>query len=210
LFKKLTAQVEHFRKVKNVENRRKLIKAAQAAIGVSQSAVVTVSKVLHFWDPALVPMYDINVKRALQQLPGMPHTDWDDPKKAVSNYLAYWSLAEDLIAASEHHRIGKLDYRGIDELLFQIGRRTRPTGSNKSRRPMHKGIGAVENAVQKVPPRPVKKTKQELAEKIYLRTRGLKRKSRRKEVIELFVSDAGLTVKGALTYYQTFKKKYED
>ena len=121
-FKELRTAVRNFGSVKTVTSRRTIIRAAQNAICVSEFAVITISKVLHFWDPQMAPMYDINVKRALKSMPQTWTIDWFDIDQGIANYIHYWQLADRLIEESNSHAIGRLNYRSLDELLFKIGR----------------------------------------------------------------------------------------
>jgi hypothetical protein len=184
--------------------RRRLIVATQNAINVTGHAVVTVSKVLHFWDPKLAPMYDVNIKKALASLPCTQLEKWLAPGNEVDKYLRYWTLADRLINAAKKHPIspaelGALDYRLLDELLFQLGKLSTPVpspGAGTSSGPAKKRRG-------KPSPRQgatnVKKI--DVARDIFASARG----QPRRVVVGRFMREAGLSKAGASTYYQSLR-----
>ena len=201
-FNELRSALKRAKSDENDKNRRGLIESGQAAVGVSQSAVITVSKVLHFWDSALAPMFDINVKRALNKLGVQPAANWDEPDGAVTNYLWYWSIADQLIQASKSQPSEKLDYRKLDELMFQMGRIKESDGDGdsgaRSPRPKpHRPSASISLTS-------LKPNKRALAEAIYIAHRG----KPRNVIIAMFVEEAGLTTGGASTYYQSCRAKF--
>jgi hypothetical protein len=199
-FKELKVAVKRAQKDGSDDNRKALIYAAQTAIGVSHSAVITVSKVLHFWDVSLAPMFDINIKRALEKLRVPRASDGDEPDRAIANYLWYWRLADVLLHESKTHSIGPLDYRRLDELMFQMGRiqETTPSGDTrkgppeKKRHQQNKSLSGKHRNLNK----------RELTDAIYVANRG----QTRQKIIELF-KNAGLTPAGAITYYQNCRTR---
>ena len=107
------------------EARRELIEAVQKSLGLhSGHTIVAVSKVLHFWNRALSPLFDINVVRAWNTLSPegrqlLPRGLGSSPRR--NNFLDYWDLADRLIQRSRN--LGRpLDYRSLDKLLFRRAR----------------------------------------------------------------------------------------
>ena len=68
----------------------------------------------------------------------------------------------------------------------------------------HRTIG-FSNLIKKPEEKPIVITKSSLAKDIY--EDGIREGLSRKEIIELFIVDAGLTKAGAATYYANFNKK---
>ena len=105
--------------------RRRAVQAVQTGLSLQRKdSVVIASKVLHFLDPDLAPMIDINVSLGWKKLekefgPLMEYTISEHPFS--HQYLAFWEFA---FGARYHFRdrTPALTYRRLDELLFQLGR----------------------------------------------------------------------------------------
>ena len=177
--------------------RKKLIGRAQTAVGVEgPDSIVTVSKVLHFWDPKLAPMIDRHVARALNHLPGQL---LKTVALKTDPYLDYWAFADRLIAASKAHPITELSYRKLDELLFQLGRAVAPPRAKPARTPRTTTDAARPN--KRSNPTSTRQTKDEIARRIYGEMRGMPAKDVQKALVER----ARLTTKGASSYYYRIK-----
>lgn len=162
--------------------RERLLRATRQAIGVTGAgANVTASKVLHFSDPSIAPMFDRWVVEALRKL---------NIKKP--EYIEYWSFVDRLIERpTAHAKLGVLNYRRVDELLFQMGKGPR---------------GPAKRSSIKVTPKPTvprSGNKMEQARAIYARLRGQPSAVIRRAL----VVQAGLTEKGANTYYYKFRRE---
>jgi hypothetical protein len=162
--------------------RERLLRATRLAIGVTGAgASVTASKVLHFSDPSVAPMFDRWVVEALRQL---------NIKKP--EYIEYWSFVDRLIGrAAAHPKLGVLNYRRVDELLFQMGKSARSPAKPSSIK------------VTPKPSVPRSGRKMQNARAIYARLRGQPSAVVRRAL----VVQAGLTEKGANTYYYKFRRE---
>jgi len=167
--------------------RQELVEKTRIAIGVAdRSRFITVSKVLHFWDPTLAPMFDVWVGRALKKL-GV-----DTPK----SYVAYWLFADCVIKRGRKRELLKgLNYRLLDELLFQLGKGVSGPEKTKARSRRIKTARGQRTTGSTSSPPPV--TKMDLARQIYAELKGQPSAVVRKA----FERRAGLTPNGANTYY---------
>jgi len=209
LFDELSVAINQVKKnIGNPTNRETLIRAAQRAISVSEFSVITVSKVLHFWDVKLAPMYDINVMRALTSISCTKRVNWFDKENGIRNYIYYWQLADQLIAASIKHKIGGLNYRQLDELLFQMGRVAIAESRSErlaGTRPTREKAGSGRRTALRIP-KLIRSNVSKIAkaEALFLQNPARPKKA----IIDLFVKDVLLTPKGASTYYYSFRKKF--
>ena len=169
-------------KQKTAKVRAKLLVATRQAIGVTgEGSNVTVSKVLHFSDPTIAPMFDRWVVEALRSM------GFKKPE-----YIDYWNFVDRLIKrAPAHPKLGALTYRRVDELLFQMGkgtkRPTQPSSTKVSAAVVRRNAGS----------------KLDNARAIYMRMRG----QTSAVVRRALVVEARLTEKGANTYYYRFRRE---
>jgi hypothetical protein len=111
--------------------RSKAIHSVRSALGIHNTAgsVVIASKVLHFFNPDLAPMVDVNVAMAWKKLDERS-PDWRKLLSASGNsrvkkislqprleqYLSYWEVAY------QFRKREGITYRDFDKLLFGYGR----------------------------------------------------------------------------------------
>jgi hypothetical protein len=173
--------------------RRELFKVTQASTGMrNENSMVVVSKVLHFWDPARAPMIDTWSRKALRRL-GLV---------ATRSYPEYWDFLDRIIKRSGQKRtgLGPLDYRKVDEYLFQLGKSTAP----KVQEPTSREVKDLSQASTLRSRRNAAGPKKvALARRIYSEMRG----QTPAVVIAAFVERGGLTPKGAKTYYYNLRKQ---
>lgn len=115
--------------------RARLILATQRAMAIrTTTAIVAVSKVLHFWDAELAPMLDVNAIAALTQLPSIGEVQAEISRPERDDYLWYWELAFLL-----RQRRG-VSYRKLDTSLFRSGRTRRASFKVEKERRMMAAI----------------------------------------------------------------------
>jgi hypothetical protein len=193
-FSKAVKQVEAAKsKQERSAAQATLFKVTQSATGMrNKDSMVVVSKVLHFWDPTLAPMVDKWSRNALRRLGVV----------ATRSYTEYWEFLDRLISRLADSRTGSrhLDYRKLDEYLFQLGKST----SSKSESPIsRKARVAPRSPAQRSIRKPPAQRKVDLARTIYAEMKGQSSAA----VINAFVERAGLTQKGARTYYYNLRNR---
>jgi hypothetical protein len=173
--------------MRDTESRADLLQETRAALRINgKNSYVVVSKVLHFWDPTLAPMIDSWVYKALEEL---------NIRRPA--YIEYWRFADRAIRlARESKKISNLDYRLLDELLFQFGRSRAPRPRRvvvRHRRTAPERARAAESSGYA--------TKIAHARAIMKTMEGRPRS----DVLDKLVNVVGLTPAGASTYYSNIK-----